>query len=180
MKPQPLTRRVLAGLCLFCSLAVHSQQVPRYDEDAPKPEIEVPLPPPPQAANLLRYRTDATTSNEIFIDTASLVFNDDDQEMVSYTILIRGAGGGENVTFESLRCVSGERRVLAYGKRDGTWSPVAKPKWVSIEDSRNNRQYYEFWRDVFCRGGAVVPRREALLNIKQGGRTRFTTPGGGG
>jgi len=109
----------------------------------------------------------------VYIDATSLVVGDN---TVSYTLLLRAAGGADNLTFESLRC-DGNRRVLAYGKRDGAWSPARSSDWTAIRDARSNRYYYELWKDVFCREGVVRTMRDILIDIKRGGRVAdYATP----
>jgi hypothetical protein len=169
MSLRSFARLLACSLALCCSAAVLAQAipVPHYDEEV-KPDAEAPpFPAAPTKANLLRFPTDWGT-NEVYIDTASLVFGDN---MVSYTLVVRGAGGADNVTFESLRC-GGERRVLAYGKRDGTWSAARGSDWLPLRDARSNRYYYEFWKDVFCLDGILQPKRDVLADIKRGGRER--------
>ena len=157
---------------VFYSTVVMAQvPVPRYDEEV-KPDAEVPFPAQPKKENLLRFPTN-WTNTEVYIDSASLVIADN---TVSFTLLLRGAGGADNVTFESLRC-DGTRRVLAYGKRDGNWSPARTSDWSAIRDGRSNRYYFELWRDVFCREGVVQRKRDIIIDIKRGGRVAdYTLP----
>ncbi|HEX4328251.1 MAG TPA: CNP1-like family protein [Burkholderiales bacterium] len=165
-----------ACICIFalcCSPAALAQSipVPHYDEEI-KPDAGVPFPAPPKKENLLRFPTDWTTT-EVYVDSTSLVIGDN---TVSYTLLLRGAGGADNVTFESLRC-DGARRVLAYGKRDGSWSPAHTSEWTAIRDARSNRYYFELWRDVFCRDTVVQVKRDIIIDIKRGGRVAdYETP----
>ena len=149
--------------------------MPRYEDDA-KPDVSVPLPAFPKKENLVRFPT-SWTSNEIYIDTASLVFGDD--ETISYTLLVLGSGGAQNYTFESIRCTSGERRVLAYGKRDSTWSPARRTDWQKIQDSGINRYYFEFYRDVFCSGKTLERKNVMINNLRRGGQERPLEPAGG-
>jgi hypothetical protein len=149
--------------------------VPRYEDEEQKEKLmsPVPLPAFPKKENLVRFPT-SWTSNEVYIDTSSFVFGDD--EVLSYALLVRGSGGAENYTFESLRCTSGERRVLAYGRNNGTWSPARNVNWQRIVDSGINRHYFEFYRDVFCTGKTVERREDILRNIRGGGRERYVSP----
>jgi hypothetical protein len=163
---------LLALAAASCAASAQTIPVPRYEEDA-KAEITVPLPAPPKPENLLRFPTNWTT-NEIYVDTASIAFAND--EVINYTLVVRGAGGGQNITFESLRCNTGERRVHAYGRRDGSWSATRRNEWMPILDTGINRYYFEFYRDVFCQGKSLETRREVLANIKRGGRERADSP----
>jgi hypothetical protein len=79
------------------------------------------------------------------------------------------------VSFEGIRCGTGERRVFAYGRKSGdsgAWSPARGSAWRQIVDSRANRHYYEFWRDVFCDGKMTEPRAAILKHTAAGGRLR--------
>ena len=172
-RAQFLVKLILAAACAVCTAAALAQAipVPRY-EDETKADVGVPLPAFPKKENLVRFPTN-WTSNEIYIDTSTMVFGDG--EILSYTLLVRGAGGAENYTFESLRCTTGERRVLAYGKRDGTWSPARNTSWQLIGDRGINRYYFEFYRDVFCSGKTLELKIDVLNNIRRGGRERPLT-----
>lgn len=174
MSLQSFSRVLACSFALCCHVAVMAQNVPvpRYEEEV-KPDADLPFPAPPNKANLLRFPTD-WTSNEIYIDSASLVLANG---VASFTLVVRGAGGADNVTFESLSCL-GQRRVLAYGKRDGSWSPARSSDWLPVRDARNNRYYFELWKDVFCQGDAVQSRRNVIQDIKRGGRVSdYTSPG---
>jgi len=169
MKPaSPLRRLPGLFLLLFCLGAQAQVPVPRY-EDEQKADVTVALPPAPKQQDLLRFPT-SWTDNQIFIDTGNLVFGDDDT--LSYTLVVRGAGGASNVTFESMRCRSGERRVNAYGRADGSWSRARSSDWVRIIDRGINRYYFEFWIDTFCAGKTLEPKRTLLDNVRRGGRER--------
>lgn len=158
------------GACGVLALAQSNLPVPRFQEDA-KPEAEVALPRFPEERSLARFPT-SWTNAQVFIDTASLVIADD---MVLYALVVRSAGGAENVSFEGLRCRSGEVRVYAYGTRGadgGKWAPARASAWRAIEDRGINRYRFEFWRDVFCDGRFIESRRAILDNLRRGGRER--------
>lgn len=146
--------------------------VPKREEDT-FVEKEVVMPAYPQAAALLRFPTD-WTSHAILVDAPSLSIGEDG--VVRYVLVVRSAGGAEGVTFEGLRCATGERRTFAYGRKageGGTWSVARNSGWVAISDSRINRHYFEFWRDVFCEGKRIEQKPQILENLKRGGRERY-------
>jgi len=146
--------------------------VPKREEDT-FVEKEVVMPAFPQTRSLLRFPTD-WTSHAILVDEPSLAIGEDG--VVRYVLVVRSASGAESVTFEGLRCATGERRTFAYGRKageSGTWSGARNSGWVAISDSRINRHYFEFWRDVFCEGKRVEQKRQILENLKRGGRERY-------
>ena len=130
------------------------------------------MPTYPQAAALLRFPTD-WTSHTVLIDQRSLSIGEGG--VVRYVLVVRSPSGAESVSFEGMRCATGERQTYAYGRNagdSGTWSAARNAGWTVVADRGINRYYFEFWRDVFCDGKQVEPRRTILENLKRGGRER--------
>ena len=145
--------------------------VPR-SEDETIVDKQVVMPAYPLSAGLLRFPTD-WTSHAVLVDQRTLAIGDDG--VVRYVLVVRSPSGAESVSFEGLRCTTGERQTYAYGRKagdGGTWSAARNTGWVVIADRGINRYYFEFWRDVFCDGKQVEPRRTILENLKRGGRER--------
>jgi len=169
--------RCASVLALILAQQVGAQSnlpVPKREEETPR-ELEFPLPGYPSPAALLQFPTNWTT-NSIFVDRNTLTVAEDG--VVRFALVVRSASGAETVSFEGIRCATGERRVFAYGRNaadGGAWSPARGSGWRPIADSRVNRHYYEFWRDVFCDGNTTEPRTEILKHIASGGRTRQQT-----
>jgi hypothetical protein len=162
---------ILALMLMQQVLAQANLPVPRREEETPR-ELDVPLPEYPSPASLLPFPTNWTT-NSIFVDRNSLNVAEDG--VVRFALVVRSASGAETVSFEGIRCATGERRVFAYGRNaadGGVWTPARGSGWRQIADSRVNRHYYEFWRDVFCDGNSTESRAEILKHIASGGRTR--------
>ena len=148
--------------------AQSSLPMPNYGENEWK-EMGVTPPAYPTSAGLMKFPTSWTTS-DVSIDGATLTVGNDN--VVRYTLVIKSAGGAENVTYEGLRCETGQMRVYAFGRRDRTWSPARVSDWKPIQDTRINRHHFEFWRDVFCDGKVMEPRADILKNLQRGGRER--------
>ncbi|MBL8383701.1 MAG: CNP1-like family protein [Burkholderiales bacterium] len=161
----------LAVCASWAALAQSNIPVPRREEETPL-ELDVPLPAYPKEGALVPFPTDASAAR-VFLDGGTLMVGAD--RIVRYALVVRAGGGAENVTFEGLRCATGERRVYAYGRRTpegGTWVPARTSNWTPIRDQRTNRYYFEFWRDLFCDGARTETREEILRNAPQGGRKR--------
>lgn len=150
------------------ALAQSNLPMPYSNENEWK-ELGVTPPAYPKTESLVKFPTTWTTA-EVLVDTATLSIGDD--TVVRYALVIKTAGGAENVTYEGLRCATGQLRVYAFGRRDRTWSPARTSDWRAIQDSRINRHHFEFWRDVFCDGKVTEPRAEILRNLQRGGRER--------
>lgn len=142
--------------------------VPKAEEDEWK-EMGTKPPLYPVSAALVRFPTSWST-HEVLIDTATLNIAAD--AIVRYTLVIKTSGGAENVSYEGLRCETGQRRVYAFGRRDGTWVVARNSDWRPVVDTRANRHYFEFWRDLFCDGKVTEPRADILRNLPRGGRER--------
>lgn len=154
--------------------AAESDNNYRREPEPEKIEMEVPPPAFPKPENLVRFLSDGTI-NRVFLDRSSIKLGSDG--VLLYTLVVRGSGGGENVTFEGMRCGSAERRVYAYGRRDGTWAPARNINWIRIVDSTVNRYHFELYRDVFCDVSATEPVSVILQNLKSSGRQRdYTLP----
>ena len=74
-------------------------------------------------------------------------------------------GGAENVSFEGIRCATGERRIYASGRKDGTWSPLKNSAWQPIVDNGYNRPRAALAHDYFCDGPAGPRDREHALRL---------------
>lgn len=167
--------RVVARTLFICSIlatgnaaAQSNLPVPKTEDDEWK-EMGTTPPPYPVSAALVRFPTSWTT-HEVLIDTATINIAAD--SIVRYTLVIKTSGGAENVSYEGLRCETGERRAYAFGRRDGTWAVARNSVWRPIVDTRANRHYFEFWRDLFCDGKVTEPRADILRNLLRGGRER--------
>ena len=165
-----VTRAVFAcTLLAACSVAAQSNlPVPKSEDDEWK-EVGTTPPAYPAPAVLVKFPT-SWTAHEVLIDTATLNIAAD--AVVRYTLVIKTAGGAENVTYEGLRCETGQRRVYAFGRRDGTWAVARNADWRPIGDTRINRHYFEFWRDLFCDGKTPERRADILRHLPLGGRPR--------
>jgi len=135
------------------------------DPDAPKWEEEaMQLPAFPQEANLREFYVSATTAHKYYIDATTLSVGKDG--VVRYALVIRTRGGSTNITYEGMRCESGEVKVYATGHRDGAWSVARRSEWRPIENKPTNRYHAALSREFFCPVGNPIytaeEGREAL------------------
>ena len=79
-------------------------------------------------------RRESAIGQSLFVDEASVHYGSDD--VIRYTMVIVSPSGARNVTFEGMRCETGERRLYAFGRADGSWSRAKTvPGSVSKEPS---------------------------------------------
>lgn len=121
-------------------------------------EGEYSLPPAPSEAALRQFFVSAASPNRFLIDESSLAVGEDG--VVRYVLVVRTPGGAENTTYEGIRCASGERRIYAMGRPDGTWVSARRSDWEPISDNAYNRPRAALAYDHFCDGPAP-PRNTA-------------------
>jgi hypothetical protein len=137
-------------------------------------ELEVKLPPYPKSENLIPFDVSAASGNRFYVDSGSISIGSDG--VVRYTLVIKGPGGGENVSYEGIRCETRQQKYYAFGRRDGTWSNARSGDWRLIEYQDINRQHAVLYADFFCpdRNRPVKSAAEAVNRFKYG-----VPPGGG-
>ena len=118
-------------------------------------EGEVSMPPPVDEARLRSFFVSSASPNHFFVDEGSVSVGED--QVVRYTLVVRTPGGAENITFEGLRCVTGERRIYASGRPGGDWVPMKNSAWQPISNNAYNRPRAALAFEYFC-DGSVPPR----------------------
>ncbi|MEW5787819.1 MAG: CNP1-like family protein [Pseudomonadota bacterium] len=124
-----------------------------FDENAkPWQEIQAQLPPYPKAENLVPFEVSAATGNRHFVDFPSVTIGSDGA--VRYSVVVRSPAGAETVSFEGMRCDSGERKLYAFGRSDGKgggeWSRNRYAKWDIIKDRQQTSYHRELFYHYFC------------------------------
>lgn len=157
----------LAALTCY-SASVAAQALVGADADPHWQEAEVELPAAPQESALREFFVSSASPNTFFIDERSLSVGEDG--VVRYVLVVRTPGGAQNVTFEGIRCKTGQRRIYASGRADGSWSKTRDATWVDISNNGYNRTRAALAAEYFC-DGPVPPRdrNEALRRLRQAG-----------
>ncbi len=143
-------------------------------EEKPWREIEASLPAYPRPENLVAFEVSAATRNRHFLDAASLSVGEDG--VVRYTVVVRTAGGAENVSFEGMRCDTGERKLYAFGRATGSgggeWVRNRFARWEPIPvrqaASYQRELFYHYLCTVEGKGDLAAIRRY----LRQGGLYR--------
>ncbi len=141
-----------------------------FDDTARWNELQHQLPPYPKPENFIPITLGARSSNEFFVDYASLSTGADG--VVRYSMVIRSPAGAETVSFEGMRCETGERKLYAFGRNNangGEWSRNRYAKWEPIQGRGLNDFRRELFYHYFCTvdGAANLPKIQTLL--KSGG-----------
>jgi hypothetical protein len=131
-------------------------------EFVPWVETEAPPPAAPRDADLEEFYVSASSTYRFFLDRASLAVGADG--VVRYTLVVESSRGARNVSYEGLRCNSGEIKRYASGRSDGSWSPVPNSEWREIAYVGANRHHAALWREYLCRDGAPMPSVALMLS----------------
>lgn len=164
--------KILPALLLMLPLTVYAewgQFDHEFENEKPWVELTAQLPPYPKAENLVEFNVSSATRNRHFVDTASISVGED--KVVRYSVVIEAAGGAKNVSFEGLRCETGERRLYAYGHPDGTWSKARSAGWEPIKFRSLLSYHRALFEEHFCPDGINVrDAKEAVRSLRRGAR----------
>ncbi len=130
-------------------------------------EIQAQMPVAPRSANLIEVQLDSSTRNKLFIDALSLSSGEDG--VVRYTAILRTPSGAENVTFEGMRCETGERKLYAFGRAGGEWSRNRYAKWELIQARLAGGYHRELFFHYLCVVGENRDVPTLLRLLKSGG-----------
>ncbi|MDO9225117.1 MAG: CNP1-like family protein [Pseudomonadota bacterium] len=142
-----------------------------FDDTTKWQELQHQLPPYPKAENFIPITLGARSSNQFFVDYASVTASDDG--VVRYGMVIKSPSGAETVSFEGMRCTSGERKLYAFGRSDGKgggeWSRNRYAKWEPIRGRSLNDFRRELFHHYFCTVEGAVKLPAIQRNLKSGG-----------
>ena len=137
-----------------------------YEEKA-WAEIAVQLPAFPKEADLLEFKVGAIVNTRFFIDAESISVGSDD--VIRYTLIVVSSGGARNISYEGMRCATGERRFYAFGHPDSGWSKAKGSRWSRVSGGTNNH-HVELYANYFCTVGAPVVNADAIrFGLRNGG-----------
>ena len=168
--PLPILARCVWPLLMVISAAGTAAAAPREADEKPAEEIEVQFPAFPQAENLIPFVVSATTDNQFMIDGASL--NVSGNGVLRFTLVIVSPSGARNVSYEGMNCSTGERRLYAFGRPDGTWSKARNDQWTRIAENTLNRHHAALFSEYFCPVGVTLrDADDARRALRYGGHS---------
>lgn len=119
------------------------------------------LPAQPKPENLVGVYVSPLTPLSYAVDGASLSVAPDGT--VRYTLLAVSEQGARNVSYEAIRCRTGETKRYAVAQLDGSWSRTRNPQWLPLAYSQVNGAQGVLARDFFCQGRTVDGNAANLL-----------------
>lgn len=157
-------KALLIATLLLCSAELHaSADLDNYFDDKDKPwqEVAALLPAAPKAENLIPFYVSATATYSFAIDAKSLTVGEDG--VVRYTVVGKSPAGAENVSYEGIRCKVKEKKLYAFGRKDGSWSRSRRDQWEPITQHVSNPHQAALANDFFCTGEAVSDNAETII-----------------
>lgn len=170
-----------AGLALFAGLSPVAYAVNlgldnwgqfeyAFDEETVVwTEVQAKLPASPKAENLSTFSIDLRPGYGFAIDRASLSIGADG--VVRYTMLITSPSGARTINFEGMRCSTGERKIYAFGRPDGSWSKNRGARWDAIQARAQAGYSRVLFHEFICAGGDGTPTKveQILQRLQHGG-----------
>lgn len=175
-----MTRTLILVACMVFTASAQAEWGDfEYDFEANKKtwqEIEAQLPAAPQPANLIEVKLDSSTRNRLLIDQASLSIGNDG--IVRYTAIVRSPSGAENISYEGMRCETGERKLYAFGRSSantggkdaGQWSRSRYAKWEPIQPRLAGGYQRELFFHYLCTVNTQRDLPTLLRLLKTGGK----------
>jgi hypothetical protein len=136
-----------------------------FEEAKPWTELQAQLPAAPKPESLVAIDIGAAIAHRVYVDKASVSSAGDG--VVRYSVLIKATGGAQTVNYEGMRCESGEAKIYAFGRPDGSWVRNKYARWSRIQD----RASFGYQRELFYHYFCTVDGRAEMKVIDQALRT---------
>ncbi|HVL76257.1 MAG TPA: CNP1-like family protein [Noviherbaspirillum sp.] len=154
---------MLAALSVGSAAWAQSAQFEEDFDDPYKPwqEIAIQLPAPPQPENLLPFEVSGNATHRFAVDAQSVNVGTDG--VVRYTLVTMSSAGARNVSYEGLRCNTGEVKLYAFGHPDGSWSRSRRDQWQSIRGNQTNRHHAVLAREFICQERTIAGNASQIV-----------------
>ena len=153
---------VFSALLVIYAPFASSANTDDADSDALKAESPVVLPAPAQKNNLLSFYVSPTTTLDFAVDAKSVSVTE--EGTVRFVLVVTSQSGASNISYEGIRCSTGEKKLYAIGQTNGSWSVARKDVWDPIIDRGINRQHAALAKDYFCEMGMVAGKAEVIVD----------------
>ena len=140
-----------------CSAGVQSDWEKRQNLDEQKAAAERVAPPAyPNDASLVEFVVPEAGGFRFFVDRATLGPTGKDG-VVRYVLVARSPDGASNVSYEGIRCSTGQYRIFAVGGPGRSWGGRAS-EWRAL----GARWHRALYREYFC------PQSEPIRSAAEG------------
>jgi hypothetical protein len=114
---------VLSALLALFTPFAFSANTDDADSEALKAESPVVLPAPVQKNNLLPFYVSPTTTLDFAIDAKSVSVTG--EGIVRFVLVVTSQSGASNISYEGIRCSTGEKKLYAIGQINGGIEVIA-------------------------------------------------------
>lgn len=137
------------------------------EEKKPWEEIQAQLPTYPNITQAIAFEVPSARPALFYVDPKSVVVGADG--VVRYSLIAQSSGGTLNVSFEGLRCETREKKLYAFGRKDGSWSRNRFARWEALPSPTRDPQHNFLYTDFFCPQGAIVDSADEALSALHNG-----------
>jgi hypothetical protein len=157
--------------------SIYDKVVGRERESEPDPKAaEVALPAFPEAKNLIAFESSRAVSLKFYVDGTSI--SNPALDVVRFTLVGKGEGNAQNVSYEGFNCSSGDRITYAWGRSDGSWSRTRDATWTPI--AKTDVVRVALFADYLCPGRRPVKTAaEGTAALRGGGHPEARSTTGG-
>ncbi len=132
------------------------------EEKKPWDELQAQLPAYPKLAEALPFEVPPSRPAQFFIDPKSIAIGADG--VVRYTLIAKSTSGTLNVSYEGLRCETREKKLYAFGRKEGDWSRNRFAKWEEIPGTARDPQHNFLYNDFFCPDSSIVDSADEAIS----------------
>jgi len=137
---------------------------------------QVALPAWPDSGSLIPFDSSRAVALKFYVDGTSI--SNPAGDLVRFTLVGKGEGAAENVSFEGFNCATGDRITYARGKSDKTWSRARDATWIPI--ARTDVVRVALFADYLCPGHRPVKTAAEGANaLRYGGHPAARSADGG-
>ena len=162
-----MTRLVVAySLVAVAAGCAQPQRLPEDGLEGKPWEVQKPLLPSyPKQENLVSFYVGVMSPFAFFVDSASVSVGPDG--IVRYTLVARSPSGGENVSYEGIRCETYESKTYAFGGADGSWAQARNQQWKPYSRYQSGL-HLVLADDFFCSASGAKTAEEAVRGLVRG------------
>jgi hypothetical protein len=137
------------------------------EEKKPWDELQAQLPAYPNLAEALAFEVPPLRPAQFFIDPKSISIGADG--VVRYSLIIKSGSGSLQVSYEGIRCETREKKLYAFGRKQGDWSRNRFAKWEEIPSNTRDPQHNFLYNDFFCPEQSIVDSADEAISALMSG-----------
>lgn len=173
-----LSLLALGLLGLACSAQAQWQGADELDWK----ESDVPAPPAFSTEQLVPF--EVSTHSELSYGLVPDTLSVGSDGVVRYVMVAQSRSGAVNVSYEGVRCQTGEMKTYArwapnrlplptpFSAAEGEWRATAQADWVGLRDHPVARPAWALARTALCEGSTVNGNPQRMLRDLRLGRSR--------